>query len=64
MVKGVSWPVLYHVPSGQMRVLICQRELDSNYFIEAIKLLAARNAVAVRVENDLTYEETLKKALE
>ena len=63
MVRKVSWHVLYHKPSGHIRVLICQREMDSNAYDDDLDKRQQRNDIADQVKADLACEETLKKAL-
>jgi hypothetical protein len=52
------------MPTGRMRVLICQWEMDSSVFDDDLGERDERNNVAKGVVRELACEETLKKALE
>lgn len=64
MVEHISWPAVYHMPTGQITVLLNQREMGSDDFADDEVERAERNDLARQVVAELMNAETLKKALE
>ncbi|KAK5087737.1 hypothetical protein LTR70_006838 [Exophiala xenobiotica] len=63
MVAGISWPAVYHKPTGRIRVLIMLRHIDSEEFDEDPSQ-EGRNETAAKVVKELASAEKLHKALE
>jgi len=63
MDAGISWPAVYHKPTGRIRVLIMLRHVDREEFDED-PTQEGRNEIAAKVVKELASAEKLHKALE